>query len=81
MTIFQKITKRDQSADNGSEIYIGHNLYMIVGNMFDGVKFGAVISKAIKDRESFIIKKHSLEIKTDQRIASAFKTLQSCLVN
>ena len=47
---------------------------MIVGNTFDEAKFGAMISKAIKDRESFIIKKHSLEIETDSIIASALKS-------
>ena len=47
---------------------------MIVGNTFDEAKFGAIIIKAIKDRESFIIKKYSFEIETDPRIASALKS-------
>ena len=46
---------------------------MVVGNTFDEAKFGSMISKAIKDSESLIIKNHSLETETYLRIASALK--------
>ena len=42
--------------------------------MIDEAKFGSMIIKAIKNRESFIIKKHSLKIETDPRIASVLKS-------
>ena len=47
---------------------------MTVGNTFADIKFVAMIRKAIKDRESFIIRKHSLEIEANLKIVSALKS-------
>ena len=48
--------------------------YIIIGNTFDQQKFKEMISKAIKDREKFILGKNSMEIIPDPRIVNVFNS-------
>ena len=48
--------------------------YIIIGNTFDQEKFKEMISKAIKDREKFILGKNSMEIIADPRIVNALNS-------
>ena len=48
--------------------------YIIIGNTFDQEKFKEMISKAIKDREKFILSKNSMEIIADPRIVNALNS-------
>ena len=48
--------------------------YIIIGNTFDQEKFKEMISKAIKDREKFILSKNSMEIIADLRIVYALNS-------
>ena len=44
---------------------------IIVGNTFEQESFKLLITKAIKEREEFILRKNWMEIATDPRIVEA----------
>ena len=45
-----------------------------LGNTLNEDRFKLLITEAIKERETFILDKHSMEIKVDSRIAEALNS-------
>ena len=48
--------------------------YFYLGNTLEEEKFKFLINSAIKEREEFILKKYSMEIDADKRIAFALNS-------
>ena len=73
-TIFLKITERSISIDNGWLTYVLSLTYFALGNTLEEEKFKLLINSAIREREEFILKKNSMEIDADYRIALALNS-------
>ena len=53
--------------------YTSYSLLFIIGNTLNEEDFKEMINEATKKRESFILKKHGMEISTDPRIVKALE--------
>ena len=68
------IMRKDQLTENGLEIYVLNSLMFYIGNSLNEIEFKQFISKAIKEREKYIVNKNSMKMQVDARIADALKS-------
>ena len=66
--------RKDKLTENGLEFYVLNTLMFYIGNSLNEIEFKQFISKAIKEREKYIVNKNSMEMQVDARIANALKS-------
>ena len=71
--IYQTTTKPDLLIGNELSTYASYSLLFLIGNTINEEDFKEMINEVIKKRESFILKKHGMDISTDPRIVKALE--------